>query len=38
MPNVSSDFDPNIIIKQEVEDEDHGYTTNYNDVYDNYKI
>ncbi|KAE9533917.1 hypothetical protein AGLY_008996 [Aphis glycines] len=32
MPNVSNDFDPNIVIKQEVEDEDHGYATNYNDV------
>ncbi|XP_050063531.1 putative mediator of RNA polymerase II transcription subunit 26 isoform X1 [Aphis gossypii] len=32
MSNVSNDFDPNIVIKQEVEDEDHGYTTNYNDV------
>lgn len=37
MPNLSNDYDPNIVIKQEFVDEDDGDITNHN-MYDNYEI
>jgi len=37
MSNLPNDYFPNLIIKQEVEDEDDGYVNNYN-VYDNVEI
>lgn len=37
LPNLSNEFDPNIVIKQEFVEEDHEYVPDFI-VYDNYEI